>query len=131
MSIIILINGYTMIKTRKLLKYEKQRVISLHQAVLGYKKIKGKTGFNVSTIRNVIRKSLSTGTVSNKPRIGSTKVKTLYADWLIVRHMITDWRLLALKIYTNLRTSHRVNICKISVRRRIKYKEYDCPVAHK
>ena len=47
----------------------------INQAGLEYKKIKGKTEFCVSTIRNVIRKWLYTRTLSNKPRIGKTKVQ--------------------------------------------------------
>jgi len=49
---------------------EKERVISLHNKSLRYKKIKEKTGFHVSTIRNVMRKWNATGTVENKSRSG-------------------------------------------------------------
>jgi len=45
-----------MTKTREFCHPEKEKLISLHNEVLGYKKIKEKTGFHVSTIRNVIRK---------------------------------------------------------------------------
>jgi len=45
-----------MTRTRELHSPEKERLISLHNEGLGYKEIKEKTGFHVSTIRNVIRK---------------------------------------------------------------------------
>ena len=64
---------------------EKERLISLHNEVLGYKKIKEKTGFYVYTIRNVIRKWNDTGTVENKSRSGRAKVTTAYTDRVILR----------------------------------------------
>ena len=67
-----------MTKTREFIDDEKQRMISLHQTSLGYEN------------RNAIRKFLCTGTMSNKPRTGRTKVTTSHVDRLIVRQMLTD-----------------------------------------
>lgn len=120
-----------MAKTRELCTAERERIVSLSQKKLGYRKIKEKTGFAISTIRYVVKKFKTTGLVATLPRSGRTKSTTPKIDKLIKQEVIRDRRISAPKINSELRTNYGVNISESTVRNRLHAMGFKGRVARK
>lgn len=118
-------------KIRELSMEERNKIISLHQKSLGYKKIHKKTKIGVSTVAYIIKKWKATGSVVNRSRRGPRRKTTRRVDRHILRRVLPNRGLSAPKITAEVEDLFGVSVSPQTIRNRLHEEGYNGRVARK
>lgn len=108
-----------MVKFRELSMEERNKIIKLHEKGIKPFIIVEKTHFKKSTVRNVIKKWTTTGSVANRQRRGRPRATTTREDRKIVQLAQGDRRITLDKLTKSAQNDHKIIVSRGTIKRRL------------